>query len=118
MDSQFQALQKEIHEIAIKVAKGEEAHDNLKEMLEKHILNSEKWRETTDTQMQAIASALLQDQTRDEVESAHEDKQERQEIQWNNTKIVLWTTAVLAIATVLTNFREVIETIKKALAIF
>ena len=117
-DSQLRALQKEIHEIAIKVAKGEEAHDNLKEMLEKHIKNSEKWREATDSQMQAIANAILQDQTRDVVESEHEHKQQQQEVQWTNTKVVLWTTAILAIATILANFREVIGLIKSALSIF
>ncbi len=117
-DTQMQALQKEVHEIAIKVAKGEQDHKNLKEMLEKHIENSEKWREQTDAQMQAIANSLLQEQTRDEVEDAYEEKQEQKQESWNNKKIILWTTAVLAVATLLTNFQEIIGLIKRALAVF
>ena len=110
-ENEMQFIREKLHDLAQEVAKGDQAHNGLKELLEGHIKESKNWRESTDSQMQAIAQALLQDKARDDVVSEQEEK-------WSNKKLVWWTTGVVAAATLLTNFDGVIGVIKKVLAIF
>lgn len=111
-------LQDEIHDIALKVAKGEEAHDNLKDLLEGHIKNSEKWRESTDAQIHAIANALLQEQARDEVVLEHKSKQSRRQSELTNRQYLLYTTVFLGACAVLSNLDGLFELCRKFFGLF
>ena len=84
---------------------------------DKHIVKDERWKENTENQLNAIANALLQDQTRDTIEKAVEDKTEQKSEKDKDTssnKRLLWqTTIVLSIFSVITNLDKIFGFLSK-----
>ena len=107
----FRDLRKEVNQISKEVAKGDKAHENLKEMLGDHIEKDDKWKEKMSAQVDAIAQALLQDQTRDTVEKAVDEKTEQKaekDEDASSDKRLLWqTTIVLSVFSVITNLDKI-----------
>ena len=116
---QITALQADVKKLTVEVAKGEVSHDNLKELLEKHVVDTKEWRDNTSAQVNAIANALLQEQTRDAVEDEQEsaDRLVKQQSRMSESdKRLMWrTTIVIAIVTFLTNADKAIGFVVKVL---
>lgn len=105
----FRDLRKEVRDISKEVAKGEKAHDNLKEMLGEHIKKDDKWKEDMGAQVTAIANALLQDKTRDNVEKEAEAETEKQEEKRSNKWLTWKTTLAVCGFAVIANIGEVVK---------
>ena len=81
--------------------------DTKHEHFDDHIKGSEKWQESTESQLNAIANALLQEQTRDNVEKEVEVKTDKQEDKRDN-KWLMWRITIVAGAfTILSNLGEI-----------
>ena len=109
----FRDLRKEVQNITKEVAKGEQAHDNLKEMLGNHIKKDDKWKEDMGAQVTAIANALLQDQTRDDTEKEAEQKLEVKKVERKNKWLTWKTTLAVCGFAVLANIGEVVKFLAK-----
>lgn len=109
----FRDLRKKVDTIAVEVGKGEQAHDNLKDMLGDHIEKDEKWKDKMEGQLTAIANALLQDQTRDDAEKEVEQKSEAQTVHKENKWLTWKTTIAVCAFGVLANIGEVFKFLAK-----
>ena len=115
LQTQVNSIQQQMNEVSIKVGKGETAHNNLKESLDetKGMIKSlddkwETWRGGMESQVHAIAQAVLQDQAREQVEDALEEKQEQKGSQEDDHRLEKRIAILVVGVTLLTNIDKVL----------
>ena len=111
----IQNLYKLVNDLRVQVGqfigKSNSDHEHLSESFEDHVEEWKDWKGGIESQLNAIANALLQDQTRGDVEKAVEEKTEQKsekDKDKSSDKRLLWqTTIVLAIFSILSNLGEI-----------
>ena len=101
-------LQAEVREF---IGRSDTKHDHF----ENHIGDWKGWKDRTEGQLNAIANALLQEQTRDNVEKEAETETERKEEKRGDKWLLWWTTIVVGAFAILSNIGEVVEFLAKIL---
>ena len=115
LQTQVNNIQQQMNEVAVKVGKGEAAHENLKESIDetKGMIKTlddkwEKWRGDMESQVHAIAQAVLQDQAREQVEDKIEEKQEQKDSQEDDHRLEKRIAILVVGVTLLTNIDKVL----------
>ena len=106
-------LRTQVNTISQEVAKGEKAHENLKEMLGNHIIKDDKWKEDMGAQVSAIANALLQDKGRDDAEKEAEQKSEARNVEKKHKWLTWKTTVAVCAFAVIANIGEIVKFLAK-----
>ena len=107
----IQTLFKLVNDLRVEVSKfigkSNSDHEHLSEGFDKHVKEWKGWRESTESQLNAIANAILQDQTRDTAEKEVETKIEKQE-ETRDNKWLMWRITIVAGAfTILSNLGQI-----------
>ena len=115
LQTQVNSIQQQMNEVSVKVGQGEIAHKNLKESIDetKGMIKNldekwETWRGGMESQVHAIAQAVLQDQAREQMEDELEEKQEQESSQQDDRRLEKRIAILIAGATLLTNIDKVL----------
>ena len=105
----IQNLYKLINNLRVEVREFIGRSDTKHDHFEDHIRDWKSWKDGTERQLNAIANALLQEQTRDDVEKETEAETERKEENRSNKWLLWWTTIVVGAFAILSNIGEVVQ---------
>ena len=102
----IQDLRAEVREF---IGRSDTKHDHFEE----HIDKDDDWKDKMEGQLTAIANALLQEQTRDNVEKEVVAETERKEEKRGDKWLLWWTTIVVGAFTILSNIGDILQFMAK-----
>ena len=111
----IQNLYKLINDLRVEVSDFIGRSDTKHDHFEDHITDWKSWKDNTEGQLNVIANALLQEQTRDHVEKEAEAETERKDEKRGDKWLLWWTTIVVGAFAILSNIGEFVQFFAKIL---
>ena len=109
----IQNLYKLVNDLRVQVGqfigKSNSDHEHLSESFHDHVEEWKKWKGGIESQLNAIANALLQDQARGDVEKEAEQKSQVKKVQKENKWLTWKTTLALCVFAVVANIGDVVK---------